>query len=46
MFDRVFATVILLVGLYLVLSNADAANNILNSLGNAYRQQFETLQGR
>ncbi len=46
MFDRILATVILLIGLYLLLANADAANNILNSLGNAYRQQFETLQGR
>ena len=46
MADKILMTVILLIFLYLLLSNAGPANDILNALGMAYGTQLKTLQGR
>jgi len=45
MADEILALIIMSIGLYLLLSNADAANNILNSLGTGYRNTVSALQG-
>ncbi len=44
--DKVLMLVVLSLGLVLVLTNAKAANDILNALGTAYTTQLKTLQGR
>jgi hypothetical protein len=43
--DEILGLIILAVALYLILQNADSANNILNALGNSYRDTIGALQG-
>lgn len=45
MADRLIFFFVALIALYLLIVNADAANNILRAIGNAYREQVSALQG-
>lgn len=45
MADELLGLVILAIALYLILRNADSANNILNALGNGARSTVNALQG-
>lgn len=46
MVERIGLTMLSLILLYLVLTNAQAFNAILNSVGNLYDSQIKVLQGR
>lgn len=43
--DEILGLIILALALYLILANSDSANNILNALGNSYRDTIGALQG-
>lgn len=46
MVERIGLTMLMLILLYLVLTNGSAFNSILNSVGNLYNSQIKVLQGR
>lgn len=43
--DRLIFFFVALIALYLVIRNADAANNIIRAIGGVYREQVSALQG-
>lgn len=44
--SKILSGTAILVGMYLILSNASGTKSIINSLGSIYTSSVKTLQGR
>lgn len=43
---KVLSGTAILIGIYLIITNAKSTTNIINSLGSVYTDSVKTLQGR